>query len=372
MRPGPSAELAVLAVLALALGVVLVTLAGALLVHRVLRARVGHRPRARAETARGLLADWVARAEAEPDAGPDARLADLVRALRPLPRREALRAVAEATTHRLSPNAAGALGAALRDEVWARRVLAGAAARGWRPRLDAACLLAVIGTPDDAPGMRVLLDDPHVAVRSAATLGLRSAAGAGLVADVVRALPAQPPTLRGLQMRELRGHAAGAEAALLACLAGALDAGALAAWAALAAVLQRPRAVAALVPYAVHAHDEARAAVARALGACPSPTAVRVLQACLGDPAPEVRRAAAHATARLGPLALRLAPALSACLADADGEVRLRAALALAQCGEPGRTALRAARALEDRVARDTALLVSGLSDGALLELAAT
>ena len=50
--------------------------------------------------------------------------------------------------------------------------------------------------------------------------------------------------------------------------------------------------------------------------------------------------------------------------------VRFRSALALAQLGEVGRRALRAARDRPDRFAADMAAMVSGLSDGAVVELA--
>jgi hypothetical protein len=50
--------------------------------------------------------------------------------------------------------------------------------------------------------------------------------------------------------------------------------------------------------------------------------------------------------------------------------VRFRCALSLALLGEAGRRALRAARERSDRYAADMAKLVSGLSDGAVIELA--
>jgi len=376
------APFAALVALVAALGGVLVVLTGALVVHRVLRERGRGAAAARAEPARRLLTTWTMAAGGTA-AGP--ALAELVAALRALPRADALHLVVNATSAQLPPAASAALGAALREEAWVQHVLRGAGARAWWRRLEAARLLAIVGAVADTPALRRLLADPHVAVRAAATRGLRAAADAALVTEVVRALPTQPPGLQRLQTGELCAHAEAAEAALLACLTapagggGAGGAGgavpppaaALQAWAALAAALRRPRAAAALVAHAGHASPEARAAVARALGTCPSPAALRALGEHLSDASPIVRAAAAQAAGHLGPAGLRLAAPLAHGLADAEGSVRLHAALALAQLGEPGRAALRAARATGSREARDTALFVSGLSDGALLELAA-
>lgn len=395
--PNASAGVALLVALAVALGSVLVVLTGTLVAHRVLRERGRDAAISRAEPARRLLAAWATSAAG---AAGIAALGELVAALRALPRADALRLVVNATSAQLPRAASAALGAALRDEPWVRHVLRGAGAHAWWRRLEAARLLAIVGGVADAPTLRRLLADPHVAVRAAATRGLRAAADAALVTDVVRALPAQPPSLQRLQTGELCAHPEAAEGALLACLAapenaapppvapptpappvaalptvarsaGARSAGALVAWAGLAAALRRPRAAAALLPHAGHADPEARAAVARALGACPSPAALRALGAHLDDPSPTVRAAAAQAAGHLGPAGVRLAAPLARGLADTDGGVRLHTALALAQLGEPGRAALRAARAGGSREARDTALFVAGLSDGALLELAA-
>jgi HEAT repeat protein len=367
-----SPGLAVLAVLAWALGCVLAALTGAILAHRVLRER---RRRAAVDLeapARRHLADWAA---ARTAAQTDAALRALVPALRALPTGAALHVLVDATDARLTADAGASLGGALRDEAWVARVLLGAGDRRWWRRLEAGRLLALTGTPADAATLRRLLGDCHVAVRSAASRALATAADAALVAEVVRALPAQPPSLQRLQAGELRTHADAAESALIECLGatgdGAATAPALRAWAALAASLQRPRGVTALLPHAAHPDAETRAEVVRALSHCPSPAVLRVLAERLGDDAPAVRAAAAQAAGQLGPVGVRLVPALAQGLADADGLVRLNAALSLAQIGEPGRAALRAARTHGDRHARDTALFAAGLSDGALLELAA-
>jgi HEAT repeat protein len=86
------------------------------------------------------------------------------------------------------------------------------------------------------------------------------------------------------------------------------------------------------------------------------------------DRASGVRAGAARSLGQLGAgsAAVVLAPLLS----DPVWQVRLFAGLALAQVGERGRAALRTAREGSDRFARDMATMVSGLSDGAVLELA--
>jgi hypothetical protein len=56
-------------------------------------------------------------------------------------------------------------------------------------------------------------------------------------------------------------------------------------------------------------------------------------------------------------------------LSDRVWLVRVRAAISLAQMGERGRAALRAARAGDDRFARDMATMVTGLTEGAILEM---
>jgi hypothetical protein len=54
---------------------------------------------------------------------------------------------------------------------------------------------------------------------------------------------------------------------------------------------------------------------------------------------------------------------------DPAWAVRYASALSLAQVGESGRAALGTLRADDDRYVADMATLISGLTDGALLEL---
>ena len=92
------------------------------------------------------------------------------------------------------------------------------------------------------------------------------------------------------------------------------------------------------------------------------------LRAMLKDDDWRVRAQAARGLGALG--ATAAIPELSGALVDRSWWVRFRSALSLAQLGETGRRALRTARERSDRYAADMAKMVSGLSDGAVVELA--
>jgi HEAT repeat protein len=98
------------------------------------------------------------------------------------------------------------------------------------------------------------------------------------------------------------------------------------------------------------------------------PDSESVLRHMLKDDDWRVRAQAARGLGALG--AAAAIPELSEALLDRAWWVRFRAALALAQLGEAGRRALRAARERVDRYAAEMASMVSGLSDGAVVELA--
>ncbi|MEO8563517.1 MAG: HEAT repeat domain-containing protein, partial [bacterium] len=116
-----------------------------------------------------------------------------------------------------------------------------------------------------------------------------------------------------------------------------------------------------------HSSAEVREGVARALRRVPRQRSVDVLQRLLCDSEASVRAAAAHGLGELGsPGAI---PSLLAAARDSDWNVRYRATLALSQLGEPGRTAVRVLRGDFDRYVSSMATLVTGLSDGALLDL---
>jgi hypothetical protein len=301
----------------------------------------------------------------------DGLLAPVVAELRRVPPAVALDQVLRLGRERLADDARPALGAALRDERWVRRALRGAGDPRWWRRLQAAHLLGVVGRAGDTPAVERLLGDRNVAVRAAATAALPVVDNAALAPRLVRDLPAQPDGLRRQQADVLRACYRHAEPALLACLADP-DAppAALVAWVRLADALGTPAALRAALPLHGHADARVRAAAAHALARCFDPAALAALAALLDDPDPRPRAAAAHAAAAFGPAARRLVPALTARLADPAWDVRFRAALTLAQLGEPGRRALREARATPDRAVAELAVMVAGLSDGAVREMA--
>jgi hypothetical protein len=142
---------------------------------------------------------------------------------------------------------------------------------------------------------------------------------------------------------------------------------ALAAWIELAAAIDEPAAVGAAVAHRRHASSAVRRAVAGALRRRPARDTQEALERLVSDEEPSVREAAARSLGELG--VSGSVPALTPLLSDAVWNVRLQAAVSLAQTGERGRTALRDARAGKDRFAREMAAMISGLSDGALLEL---
>jgi HEAT repeat protein len=111
-----------------------------------------------------------------------------------------------------------------------------------------------------------------------------------------------------------------------------------------------------------------RISAARAIRRYMHPDAEAVLRDMMRDTDWRVRAQAARGLGTIG--ATEAVADLSSALADRSWWVRFRSALALAQLGELGRRALRIARERPDRFAADMASMVSGLSDGAVMELA--
>ena len=71
-------------------------------------------------------------------------------------------------TSRAAPTQREEFSAAIRDAPWVRAVLARSQSRRWWRRLDAARLLAIVGTPRERDLLRKLLADPHPAVQGVA------------------------------------------------------------------------------------------------------------------------------------------------------------------------------------------------------------
>lgn len=304
------------------------------------------------------LRDWVV-AGARPEA--------LVTALRALPPGTAVGYLALLARQTITIDQKDQLAEALRREPFIHSALAQRHSRYWWRRLEAARALSIIGTRDDQAAVAGLLRDEHPAVQVAAASALPNVADAemlGLVVDEIFTLPKVVRQYVTGILRQTRGMAGEA-------LTGRIENGTqmaeLAAWIELAASIDHPQAIAASVRHAAHRAPAVRRAVAKALSRHPGPEAARALVGLLKDDDHSVRALAAKGLGQLGSAAA--VPALAPLLADRVWQVRLRAALALAQLGERGRAALRQAREGGDRFAREMATMVSGLTDGAVLEL---
>lgn len=289
--------------------------------------------------------------------------------LKVLPNPSALAFAAEILDTRVPPGQRPAFGAALRNVRAMQWAMAGADSWRWWRRLDAARALGIVGTRDDADTLDELLHDPHPAVRLAATQALAAVDDPRLVRFAIAHYPREALAVRLFTTNTLRAVWQHAEAPLRDFLT-APDSSArdLAAWLGLAESLNLPSLRAAITALSTHADPEVRVAVTRALRRYPHAESVEVLRTMLDDPQDFVRMGAAQALGALR--AAEALPQLERRLTDLSWWVRFRCALALALLGEPGRAALRRARQSRDRLAADMAILTSGLSDGAVLELA--
>lgn len=289
-------------------------------------------------------------------------------ALRALPHDAALVFASEIFDARVPRELRADLGAALRDEPWAAWAIAGATKRRWWRRLDAARALGIVGTRDDAGILGPLLEDPHPAVRLAATQALAAVADPALVRLAVARYPGEALAVRLFTTTTLRDVWQLAEAPLRDCLTSQDASGReIAAWLALAESLNLPSLRSAITALVSHPDPEARAGAARALRRYPHAASVEAVRTLLEDPQDFVRAAAAQALGALR--AAEAQPQLERGLSDRAWWVRFRCALALALLGEPGRAALRRARQSRDQFAREMAVMTSGLSEGAVLEL---
>ena len=312
--------------------------------------------RARAGTP---LAEWLV------GTGSALRLAE---ALRTLPGDAALAFATELRDLRIPVSMRTSFAAALRHEPWVVRALTGVDSHRWWNRLDAARALGIVGTVADGRRLRPLLRDPHPAVRLAATAALAAVDDPDLVELVVGRYPLEPLAVRLYAVNTLRVVWRLAEEPLQRALASDAPPASLAAWLNLAESLDLPSLRLAVTALVAHADPEVRAPAARALRRYPHADSVAAVLGLLDDPQDFVRAAGAQA---LGVLrASEAQPALERGLSDKAWWVRFRSALALALMGESGRAALRRARQSPDRFAREMAEVASGLSDGAVLELA--
>ena len=352
--------LIVLAVIAIAQAVFLAALAGFILYRRSRARVVALFVAPRIDEARRTLRAWVAGT---------GTVAPIMDAMRRLPRAAALEFAADAAATVLAAEAHAAFAFALRDEPWFRHTVRFAASRRWWERRQAARALALAGTADDRDALAALLRDPEPAVAVIALSALARVPEPGLVGDALDRYPTLPPVIRRFVLGALTAVRDVVEAPLIARIDGRAGAGARAAWIDLAVHLNLTGALLASARHATDPDARVREAVARAYGGLPSASTLDALGRMIVDPIVEVRTAAARALGRVG--SPRGTDLLERALHDPAWAVRYAAAIALAQLGERGRSALLALRGDADRFVAEVATVISGLSDGALLELSA-
>jgi len=296
--------------------------------------------------------------------------ADAVAAyLRALPPDVALEQVTRVATLRVAPERHAALAAAMERDAWVVRALRGARSRRWWKRLAAVRLLAVVGKPEHRLALRRLLLDRHPAVQLAAASCLARVDDPELVSLVVETLPRRPVAVRHYLFSALRQCWPRTVPLLAARLRGDTPPGRLEVWVNLAEVIATPDILSRVLPLHAHAAPGVRLAVARALKHYFHADSVGALGVLLADSDWRVRAQAARALGALH--AIDTIGALGRALGDPAWWVRFRAGLSLAQLGEPGRRVLRSARETTgDPFAREMAIMVSGLPDGGVLELA--
>lgn len=347
-----------LGVIAAVQGVFLVLLMLFLLVRR----SYDRRQRAAFLAARGGIATplraWlVAGAHPEP----------VVRAIRALPRGTAIGYVSLLARQTIPAPQREELAEALRGEPWIAQAVAQRHSRFWWRRLEAARALSLVATARDRAAVASLLTDPHPAVQIAAISALPRVADPVLVGSVLDRLFRFPKVVRQYLTQVMRQSRAAIGPALALRIRDGQELAELASWIELADAIDDHEAIRTAMSRADHPAEAVRRTIARALRRYPGPDAQRVLFDLLRDRVPSVRAAAARTLGELGHVTS--VPALAPALADPVWVVRLRAAISLAQLGERGRAVLRGAREADDRFARDMAAMVSGLSEGAILEL---
>lgn len=289
-------------------------------------------------------------------------------ALRSLPPADALEQMTLAVASKVPLERLAELSHSLRDEPWVRAALEQSSSRWWWRRLDAARLLNAVGDSRDVGLLRRLLGDPHAAVQAAATACVPRLADSALIGEMLDSLHTRSSVVQVLQISVLRRASKDTVPALLRRFGAQAPVARLAIWITLAESLADPRCLVALLDLRHHPLTQVRISTARALRGYFHPEAAAALRELITDDDWRVRAQAARALGSIG--AASAVPELAIAIQDRSWWVRFRAALALAQVGESGRRALRIARALPDPYAADMAAMVSGLSDGAVTELA--
>jgi len=256
----------------------------------------------------------------------------------------------------------------LRRGTWSSHITRQARSFWWWRRLDAARLLSLMATPNDARVIGQLVRDSHPAVQMAAVRCLLRVPSDSLIATVLDRLPRQPVTVRVIQGETLHQLWTATQPLLSERLrrhnapADHLDV-----WINVAETIGAPEALPPIIALHTHRDANVRIAVTKALRHYYQPGVAEALSTLLRDADWRVRGQAARG---LGALNVQSAiPQLRDALHDDTWWVRFRAGLALAQMHEPGRRALREARAMSDRFASEMAVMISGLSEGSITEL---
>ena len=306
----------------------------------------------------GPLRDWLV-AGARPD--------PVVALLREMPRGSAVGYLALLARQTIPEADRVELARALRGERWVNAAIGQHSSRFWWRRLEAARALTLMAGPEDRNTVRALFEDEHPAVQIAAAAALPRVMDHELVGHILDDLEGLPKVVRNFVTTVLRQTHRVVGPALAERIGRGERFSELAAWIELADAIDDTASVAAAMRRVDHPAVAVRRTIARVLRRRPGPDAEAVLVKLLTDADPTVRAAAARTLGELG--SRSAVTALAALLSDGTWVVRVRSAVALAQLGESGRRALRTARAGTDRFARDMATMVSGLSDGAMLEM---
>jgi HEAT repeat protein len=291
----------------------------------------------------------------------------LMARLREMPREAAVGCVALLARLTIPPAYRDELRRALREEPWVREALQNWSHRRWWKRLEAARALSLTATPADRAIVLALYEDTHPGVQVAAASALPLVIDDTVVIRVLDRIDVVPKVVRQFVTIVLRTCSREVGPLLASRLLEGQRVAELASCIELAEAIDHPEAIGAARRLAAHPAVPIRRTVARALRRDPSPEATAAAIQLLADPDASVRSAAARTLGQLG--SRSAISALSIALSDPVWIVRLRSAVALAQSGESGRAALRLARESGDRYARETATMVGGLSDGALLDL---
>jgi HEAT repeat protein len=297
----------------------------------------------------------------------DANVSNVVLTLRRLPPHAALLSLARLVTKLAPFERQQALAGALRHEPWVEAVLRRARSPLWWRRFDVARLLSIVGGENDAGLIASLLGDGSPAVRLVAFDAAARLTQPALINRALDDVPARQDAVQAYQFAALGRHAKEVADALIPRLTPDAPMGALNAWIDAAGALASPEALRCVRHLSSHPRAEVRVHIARALRRLAEAETVPVLLTLLADQDWRVRAQAARA---LGALRVgSAADALAIAVRDPAWWVRYRSALALAQIGGNARVALIDVASGDDRMARDMAQLVSGLSSAAVIEM---